>query len=265
MRSVNRLIVTAALVSACAFGATAPPSAGVWNIAASGKAASSGDLAFRVTATDGSDPVEITVPVIAGASEEVMARTIRRVLSTHLPRDRYSVELGEGGNVMVSDPRGRPNFTLELLDSDIENVRVAVQSVTPSAAPTVSPQSTPAVPPPVSNPAQPTPGNAVPPLDTTPPAILSPSPGAAHEAIPVPDPIRVPSPSTTAPSPSPSAPPPAAGPAPAPSAPPSDARPVPENDTPPGTPPPASPPPNSTGGAGASATAPPASSPPPRP
>jgi hypothetical protein len=262
-------IALAALVAASAFGATAPPSAGVWNIATTGKAASSGDLAFRVTATDGSDPVEITVPVIAGAGEEAMARTIRRALSAQLPRDRYNVELGEGGNVLVSDPRGRPNFTLELLDSDIDNVRVAVQSVTPSAAPTVPPQSTPAVPPPVSNPAQPVPGNAAPPASTAPPAIITPSQGAANQPIPVPDPVRAPAPSAGAPSPSPAAPPPASVPAPAPSVPPANAPPVPDNAAPPGTtPPPAappmSPPPNSTGGAGASATAPPASSPPPR-
>ena len=92
---------------------------------------------FRITATDGSDPVDITVPVIMGASEDAMARSIRRSLGSQLRRDRYSVQLGEGANVLVSDPRGRPNFTLELVDSDIENVRVAVQSVTPAASPTV--------------------------------------------------------------------------------------------------------------------------------
>jgi hypothetical protein len=264
MRSVHWLIVSAALVAASAFAATAPPSAGVWNIATSGKAASSGDLEFRVTATDSSDPVEITVPVIAGASEQAMARTIRRALSAQLPRDRYNVELGEGGNVMVSDPRGRPNFTLELLDSDIDNVRVTVQSVTPAAAPTVPPQSAPAVPPPVSNPAQTVPGNSAPPANTVPPAIITPSPEAANPPIPVPDPVRAPAPSQSGPSPSPAAPPPASAPGPAQSAPPADSPPVPDNAMPAPSAPPMSPPPNSTGGAGSPATAPPAGSPPPR-
>jgi hypothetical protein len=259
MKSVSPCVVLAALVAASAFAATAPPSAGVWNIAATGKAASSGDLEFRLTATDGSDPVEITVPVIAGASEEAMARTIRRVLGTQLPRDRYNVELGEGGNVLVSDPRGRPNFTLELLDSDIDNVRVAVQSVTPSAAPTVPPQGTPAVTPPVSNPVQTVPGNAAPPASNG-PAIITPPAGRANEPIPVPDPARVPGPSPTAP-------PPSAVPAPAPSAPPSNPPATPGTSTPPGSaPPPSAPPmgspPDSSGGAGASATAP-AGAPPP--
>jgi hypothetical protein len=260
VKSANRLLVIAAVVAASAWAATAPPSAGVWNIAATGKAASSGDLEFRVTATDGSDPVEISVPVIAGASEESMARAIRRVMSSQLPRDRYNVELGEGGNVMVSDPRGRPTFTIELLNSDIDNVRVAVQSVTPAATPTVPAQSVPAEPPPTNHPVQTVPGNAAPPATTVPPAIRTPPMGEGP--IPMPDPSRVPGPSPTVPSPSPSAPPPGSIPAPAPSAPPGNALPVPGNGAPPattspGSAPPAAPPPNSTGGAGAPASAPP--------
>jgi hypothetical protein len=254
-----RFLVIAALVAASAFSATAPPSAGVWNIATSGKAASSGDLEFRVTAVDGSDPVEISVPVIAGASEESVARTIRRVLSSQLPRDRYNVELGEGGNVMVSDPRGRPNFTLELLNSDIDNVRVAVQSVTPAAAPTVPKQAVPAEPPPTNHPVQTVPGNALPPASTTPPPTSTPPTGGT---IPVPDPARVPGPSTTLPSPSQGAPPPPSVPTPAPAAPPGNLPPVPDNGSPPAPPPPGStppmnPPPNQPGGAGAPASAPP--------
>jgi len=252
MKSARRFLVIAALVAACAFSATAPPSAGVWNIATSGKAASSGDLEFRVTAVDGSDPVEISVPVIAGATEEAMARTIRRVMSSQLPPDRYNVELGESGNVMVSDPRGRPNFTVELLNSDIDNVRVAVQSVTPTAAPTVPQQAMPAEPPPTNHPVQTVPGNALPPASSTPPPISTPPMGGT---VPVPDPVQVPAPSNTAPAPS-------TVPAPAPSAPAGNPPRVPDGVSPPATtprdiPPPSNAPPNSTGGAGAPATAPP--------
>ena len=90
---------------------------------------------FRITAMTAA--IRWTSPCrsLSGANEDTVARTIRRALSSQLPRDRYSVQLGEGTNVLVSDPRGRPNFSLELVDSDIENVRVAVQSVTPAARP----------------------------------------------------------------------------------------------------------------------------------
>jgi hypothetical protein len=252
MKRATRCIALAALVAAFAHAAPAPPSAGVWNIATSGKAASSGDLAFRVTATDGSDPVDITVPVISGASEDSVARSIRRVLSSQLPRDRYSVQLGEGANVLVSDPRGRPNFTLELVDSDIENVRVAVQSVTPAAGPTVPPQSVPAEAPPVNPPANTVPGNAAPPASAEPPIISAPPSDA------VPPAIAIPSPSPSAPPPASAAPAPGGVPAPSPTVPgPRPTVPGPSPTVP--SPSPSAPesPPNAPGGAGAPASAPP--------
>ena len=187
---MNRAIrLIAALVAASAFAAPAlaaprssghgPPLASTWNIAASGSAASSGDLSFRITRGDESNPVDITVPVMSGATQDSVARSISRSLSSQLRRDQYSVQLGENGNVQVSDPRGQPHFSLELVDSDVENVRVAVQSVTPAAPPT-APMQAPAPPPPVNAPAQsaPAPANTSPaaPPPANSPALPNPSP-----------------------------------------------------------------------------------------
>jgi hypothetical protein len=217
--------------AACAAGLAlaGPPPAGVWNIAATGRAASSGDLHFRITHNDGSDPVDITVPVLMGAKEEAIARSIRNSLGTQLRRDRFKVELGEGANVLVSDSRGRPNFALELIDSDIENLRVAVQSVTPAASPTVPTQEVPAVPPvnpPPINSTTEAPGAATPVPDAQ-----TPLPGSG---LGIPDNAepRVPntSPPANVPSPPP-APPPATPPASPPPAPPPMSQ-------PPATPPP---------------------------
>jgi hypothetical protein len=203
-----------------AFGANSPPLSGAWNIASSGKAGSSGELVFRVTPRDGSDPTEISVPVIGGTSEDGIARNIRRALSSQLRADRFDVSMGEGANVVVSDSRGEPNFSLELLDSDVENVRVLVQSVAPVAPPTVPEQQAPANPP-QSGPATPAaPGNAAPPAnappqtqDGSPPNTSSPPPNASQPSAPVPS-----------------------------------------NAPPPATP---TPPPNATGGSGAPASSPP--------
>lgn len=171
-RALGYAAAACAAVFACsAFAANGPPLASVWNIAPTGSAESSGELTFRVTPGDGSDPVEVTVSVLLGARQEAIARDIRNTLSSRLPRHRYAVELGAGTNVLVRDSRGQPNFSLELLDSDIENVRVAVQSVTPSAPPTTPPQTTPAAPPPVVTPPPANePGNAAVPPATSPPA-----------------------------------------------------------------------------------------------
>jgi hypothetical protein len=174
-------LTVVAFFAISALAAAGPPLASSWNIAASGTAQSSGDLDFRITAGDGSDPVDISVPVISGASQESVARSIGRALSSQLRRDRYSVQVGEGGNVMVSDPRGEPNFSLELVDSSIENVRVLVRSAEPVAPPTVPRQATPANSPatPVTPPA---PGAAVPPENSAPPVNPAPPPANSEPA-----------------------------------------------------------------------------------
>ena len=47
-----------------------------------------GDLTFRVTPGDGSDPIEITVPVIMGARQETIARGIRNTVGLRLNGSR---------------------------------------------------------------------------------------------------------------------------------------------------------------------------------
>src|SRR6187401_3423175 len=188
---------------AAAAAATGPPLASSWNIAASGSAESSGDLEFRITPADGSNPIDISVAVISGANQDSVARSINRALSSQLRHDRYSVQLGENSNVLVSDPRGRPNFSVELVDSGIENVRVAVKSVTPSAPPTVPEQATPATPPATPRPAaiEPAPPQETPPMsvpgqtpvpENTPPAAPPPM-GSPTMPNPTPPPGNSPS------------------------------------------------------------------------
>ena len=201
------LAPAAACAAALAFAS--PPPAGVWNIAPTGRAGSSGDLHFRITQNDGSDPVDITVPVMLGAKETTVARSIHNSLGSQLRRDRFKVELGEGANVLVSDSRGQPNFSLELVDSDVEDLRVAVQSVTPAASPTVPQQEVPALPPASRSPDAP--GPDAPGAANPPPGEVTPVPGTGL-GIPDNSPPRVPN--TSPPAPPPATPPPATPPPP---------------------------------------------------
>jgi hypothetical protein len=141
------------------------PLAPAWNIASSGEAASSGELLFRVTPGNDADPVEVTVFVLSGANETGVASNIRRALNAQLDPSRFNVAAGEGANVLVTDARantrGNVGFALELIDSDVENVRVQVRAATPVAPPTVPTQSVPANPPPPPV-TPPEPGNATP-------------------------------------------------------------------------------------------------------
>ncbi len=234
MRCASSLFAATLLVAAFAFADSGPPLASVWNIAPTGNADSSGALRFRVTSDDG-DPVDISVPVVMGADAETVARGIRRALSSQLRSDRFNVQLGEGTNVLVSDTRGKPHFSLELVNSDVDHLRVAVQSVTPAASPTVPIQAGPAVEAKDGKPTNNVPGDAMPP-----PSGSMPLPGPVikppSDTIPVPSPT----PATQAPAPAPAAPSPApAAPAPGPDAPaPSPAAPMPPSNVPPPVPPP---------------------------
>jgi hypothetical protein len=166
-------VVSLIVLAAATYAASTAPLAGEWNIRPTGTAASNGELVFRMTPGDeAQDPVEVTVSVRSGSSDVAVARDIRQALSAQLRRDRFNVRLGEGANVLVSDQHGRPNFSLELLDSDIDDLRVAVQPVEPAASPTVPAQAVPATAPAPGTP--PSPGDATPPPQrdqpqTTPP------------------------------------------------------------------------------------------------
>ena len=203
----------AAMLCLAAYAFAAPPLAGSWNITPTGNAASSGELLFRVTPGSGEDPIEVTVSVLSGATDVSVARKIRQTLSSQLRRDQYTVELGEGTNVLLSDPRGRPNFSLELVNSDIANLRVAVRNIEPAASPTVPAQSVPAAAPPAAAGQQP--ANASPDNGAQPAAPPSSIPNGAP-AAPLPNPTPNGSPSAplpnSTPNGSPAAPPPSASP-----------------------------------------------------
>ena len=175
-------LVASLALCASAIAANDTPLSGAWNIAPSGSAASTGELVFRMTPADGGDPVEVTVTVRSGTNDIGVARDIRQALGSQLRRDRFNVELGEGANVLVTDPRGKPNFSLELLDSDVENLRVLVQSVAPAAPPTVPAQAVPATPPLTAPAPNTVPGIATPP--TTPPDIDGQSAAPPPESSP---------------------------------------------------------------------------------
>src|SRR5262245_46809275 len=155
-----------------AFAANSLPLSNAWNVAPSGSATSSGSLHFRVTPGN-EKPVDITVPVMSGATDIAIARYIQRALGSQLRSEGIEVATGAETNVMLKSTR-KDGFSVELVDSSVENVRVAIQSTEGTAPPTVPKQATPANPP-INTPATPpAPGDAVPP--DTPPAADSPGP-----------------------------------------------------------------------------------------
>jgi hypothetical protein len=190
------LISLAAIVATAVNAANTPPLSDSWNIAPSGTASSSGELLFRVTPGDGDDATEVTVFVLSGTNDTGVASNIRRALNSQLRADRFNVEPGEGANVLLTNGGRNDGFSIELIDSDVENVRVVVQSAVPVAPPTVPEQATPANPPQVAPDTPPAAGDTVPP-----PPVTTPAPGNASQPAapppanspPLPNPTPAPS------------------------------------------------------------------------
>jgi hypothetical protein len=193
-------------------GGSSVPLSKAWNIASTGKAASSGELLFRVTPGSGEDPVEVSVFVLSGSNETGVASSIRRALSTQLDPQSYDIEAGQGANVLITaedtTSESSQGFAIELLGSDVDDVRVMVRSAAPVAPPTVPSQNDPAnAPNPVvpGNPATPeSPGDATPQQDPQAPANPAPAPPAPQS--PASPPPQTPAPSSPeSPSPAPGA------------------------------------------------------------
>ena len=154
-------VVIVGSLAQLALAANSLPLSNEWNIAPTGSATSAGSLHFRVTPGT-ENPVDITVPIMSGATDVAIARYIQRALGSQLRSDGIEVATGAGTNVLLKSTR-KDGFSVELVDSSVENVRVAIQSTEGAVPPTVPAQSTPANPP-VNTPATPpAPGDAVPP------------------------------------------------------------------------------------------------------
>ena len=133
----SSLAAAALLAAAFAFADNGPPLASVWNIAPTGSADSSGALRFRVKPDDG-EPVDISVPVIMGANAETIARGIRRSLSSQLaPGSLQGAARARAPTCWSATRAAARTSPSSWSNSDVDNLRVAVQSVTPSASPTV--------------------------------------------------------------------------------------------------------------------------------
>jgi hypothetical protein len=196
IRELLMSMAATALVSA-AYAANTPPLSDSWNIAPTGTASSSGELLFRVTPGDGGDATEVTVFVLSGTNDSGVASNIRRAMNSQLRADRFNVEPGEGANVLLTNDGQENGFSIELIDSDVENVRVVVQSAAPVAPPTVPQQAIPANPPQTTPVTPPAPGDAVPP-------VMTPTPETTPAPSPESQPATAPPPSNSPPLPNPS-------------------------------------------------------------
>ena len=106
--------------------ADASPTANKWRIEMSGQALTTGEIQFRITPRQ-DDAVDVSVGIKSGRSENNVAKDVRDALAAKLSPDRYTVEVDDGEDILIKKKDGQPDFALELVESNVQNVSIKVE------------------------------------------------------------------------------------------------------------------------------------------
>ena len=118
-------VVSTLLLAALAYSGTTPTS-NKWRIELDGQARSTGELQFRVTPRQG-ESLDIVATIRSGRAENNVAKDVRNAFAAKLDPDRYTVEVDDGEDILIKRKDGQPDFALELIDSNVQNVRVKIE------------------------------------------------------------------------------------------------------------------------------------------
>jgi len=122
---ISTAIVASLMLAAIAF-ADAAPTANKWRIELDGQALKTGEIQFRVTPRQG-EPTDITVNIRSGRAENNVAKDVRDAFAAKLSPDRYTIEVDDGEDILIKKKDGQPDFALELLESNVQNVSIKIE------------------------------------------------------------------------------------------------------------------------------------------
>jgi hypothetical protein len=123
--AIATALASSFLLAALAFADTAPTS-NKWRIELSGKALTTGELVFRVTPRQG-DATDVSVSIRSGRAENNVAKDVRDAFAAKLSPERFTVEVDDGEDILVKKKAGQPDFALELVEANVQNVSVKVE------------------------------------------------------------------------------------------------------------------------------------------
>jgi len=118
-------MIASAMFASAAFAADAATS-NKWRIELDGQPLKSGDIQFRVTPSQG-EPVDVTATIHSGRAENNVARDVRDAFAAKLSPERFTVEVDDGEDILIKKKEGQPDFSLELIESDVRNVNIKIE------------------------------------------------------------------------------------------------------------------------------------------
>jgi hypothetical protein len=125
LAAISTALVSSFMLAALAL-ADAPASANKWRIELSGQALTTGELVFRVTPRQG-EATDVSVNIRSGRAENNVAKDVRDAFAAKLSPERYSVEVDDGEDILIKKKEGQPDFALELVDADVQNVSIKIE------------------------------------------------------------------------------------------------------------------------------------------
>jgi hypothetical protein len=125
MAAMFTAVAASLTLAAISFADTAPTS-NKWRIELDGQALKTGEIQFRVTPRQG-DPIDVTANIRSGRAENNVAKDVRDAFAAKLSPERYSVEVDDGEDILIKKKDGQPDFALELVDSNVQNVSIKIE------------------------------------------------------------------------------------------------------------------------------------------
>ena len=119
------VILAAAFLSNTATAADAPAAANKWHVDFNGRAASDGEMQFRLTPHEG-DPILITAAIHKGRAQMFIAQDVRDTFKSQLPKGRFRAEVVEGERLVLKAASGEQDFLLELVQSSVDGSRIHI-------------------------------------------------------------------------------------------------------------------------------------------
>ena len=123
--AIATALVSVFMLAALAF-ADAGHTSNKWRIELDGSALKTGDMQFRVTPSQG-ESIDVVATIKSGLAEDAVAKNVRDAFAAKLNPERFTIEVDDGEDILIKKKDGQPDFTLELIESDVRNVNIKIE------------------------------------------------------------------------------------------------------------------------------------------
>jgi len=125
LKSCAAALSAALLFTGATTAADAPTAQSKWRVDFNGKAASDGEMQFRITPHEG-DPILVTAKIIQGRAQIYIAQDVRDTFKSQLPKERFRAEIVATERVIVKAHSGEQAFLLELVQSNVAGTHIHI-------------------------------------------------------------------------------------------------------------------------------------------